>query len=57
MDNVANTAGVAGILVCLGAGVVRLQGFASVHHFETLSFFILGTGLMVFACFVKLSLR
>lgn len=57
MNNVSNAAGVAGILLCLGSMVVRLQGHAYVYHYETLSFFLLGVGLMVFGCFVKLSLK
>jgi len=46
--------GVAGVLVCLFAAVVRLLGYYHVLGVEAESLFILGTALMVAACLAKL---
>jgi hypothetical protein len=51
-----NVAGIAGIVVCLFAGVTRLAGKYHVTGFETQTLFIGGMSLMVFACLVKLYL-
>jgi hypothetical protein len=49
-------AGLAGVLVCLVAGLGRLTGVYRLANFEATTLFMLGVGLMVFACLVKLEL-
>ncbi len=52
-----NGAGILGILCCLIAGVARMAGaYYTVGGIESGTFFLLGTGLMVYACLTKLHL-
>ena len=47
-------AGVLGILLCAAAGLARISGLYYVAGFESTTIFTVGTGVMVFACLVKL---
>ena len=47
-------AGVLGILVCTAGGLARVSGLYYVTGFESTTLFMVGTGVMVFACLVKL---
>lgn len=52
-----NGAGVLGILCCLIAGASRMVGaYHTLGGLESGTFFMLGTGLMVYACLTKLHL-
>jgi hypothetical protein len=51
---IGNVAAVAGVIVCLVAGGARLAGHYHVGHFEAMTLFMGGIGLMVFACLAKL---
>jgi hypothetical protein len=53
---VSNVAGIAGVLLCAIAGVGRLLGYYAVGGLGFITIFIAGTGLMVFACLLKLQL-
>lgn len=54
LDLGGNVAALLGIVVCLLAGLSRLAGNYHVLGFETVTLFIAGTAIMVFACLVKL---
>ncbi|RLQ20372.1 hypothetical protein DWB85_17910 [Seongchinamella sediminis] len=56
MTYLGQGAGVAGALICLVAGLARLTGVYHMAAFEATTLFMVGTGLMVFACMVKLEL-
>lgn len=56
LASVGNVAGVAGVLVCAVAGAARVLGQYDVGGLSMITLFIVGTGLMVFACLVKLHL-
>jgi len=45
---------VIGALLCAVAGVARLMGGYFVANFEATTLFMVGIGLMVFACTLKL---
>ena len=47
-------AGVLGILVCTVGGLARVSGLYYVAGFQSTTLFMVGTGVMVFACLVKL---
>ena len=47
-------AGIVGALLCMVTGVARVAGYSYVLGYESTTLFILGTGLMVFACLLKL---
>ena len=49
-------AGLVGVLICLIAGLARLTGVYHVAAFQATTLFMVGVGLMVFACLVKLEL-
>ena len=51
---VSRAAGILGALLCLVAGVSRLMGSFYVANVEATTLFMVGTGLMVFACLLKL---
>jgi hypothetical protein len=53
---VGNVAGIAGILFCVVAGAARILGHYGVGSLGMITLFTVGTGLMVFACLVKLQL-
>jgi hypothetical protein len=50
----ANVSGVTGALLCAVAGVNRVLGDHYVAGYEATTLFSVGTGLMVFACLLKL---
>ena len=54
IDVVGLVAGVAGLLVCLVSGALRLSGIWEFQGFDLLTLFIAGIALMVAACFLKL---
>ena len=47
-------AAVLGILLCLASGLARVSGSYHLAGYEATTLFIVGTGLMVFACLAKL---
>jgi len=47
-------AAVFGILLCAIAGLARLSGLYHLAGYEATTIFTVGTGIMVFACQVKL---
>ena len=51
---VGRTAGILGVLLCLAAGISRLTGNYYVADVEATTLFMVGTGLMVFACLLRL---
>tara|TARA_R110000823_G_scaffold210224_14_gene340598 strand:- start:36528 stop:36731 length:204 start_codon:yes stop_codon:yes gene_type:complete len=46
--------GVLGALICAVAGLGRVAGYFGILGFQSSTLFIVGIGLMVFACLVKL---
>jgi hypothetical protein len=53
--NLAGSAlGLAGALLCLAAGVMRVVGAYHLGDFEVMTLFNAGIGLMVAACLAKL---
>lgn len=52
----SNVAGIAGALLCAIAGLGRLLGYYAVGGLGLITIFVAGTGLMVFACLLKLQL-
>jgi hypothetical protein len=51
---VGNISALAGILLCVVAGVARLLGLYLTAGYTTMTLFQVGTGLMVLACLCKL---
>ena len=51
-----NMVAVIGVLMCLGAGVVRLLGNFHLFGYSAMTIFMAGTGLMVMACLAKVEL-
>jgi type IV secretory pathway VirB2 component (pilin) len=49
-------AGVLGILLCALSGLARLSGSFYLAGYESTTVFMVGTGIMVFACLIKLEL-
>jgi hypothetical protein len=49
-----NAAAIAGVTLCLVAGMVRLLGMYTVGNVGAEALFLGGVGAMVFACLVKL---
>ena len=47
-------AAVLGILLCAASGLARLSGSYHLAGYEATTLFMVGTGVMVFACVVKL---
>jgi hypothetical protein len=47
-------AAILGILLCTISGVARISGAYHLAGYEATTLFSVGTGLMVFACLVKL---
>jgi len=45
-----------GLMICLGAGLVRLSGNFHLFGYSAMTVFMAGTGLMVMACLAKLEL-
>ena len=51
-----NLVAVIGLVLCLGAGVVRLSGNFHLFGYSAMTIFMAGTGLMVLACLAKVEL-
>lgn len=51
-----NLLAVIGLMICLGAGLVRLSGNFHLFGYSAMTVFMAGTGLMVMACLAKLEL-
>jgi len=51
-----NLIAVIGLMLCLGAGVVRLSGSFHLFGYSAMTIFMAGTGLMVMACLAKVEL-
>ena len=49
-------AAVLGILLCVASGLARLSGSYHLAGYEATTLFSVGTGLMVFACLMKLQM-
>jgi hypothetical protein len=49
-------AGILGALLCLVSGMARVFGSFHFANFEATTLFMVGIGLMVFACLLKLEL-
>jgi hypothetical protein len=47
-------AGILGALICLLSGLARVSGSFHLGNFAATTLFMVGVGLMVFACMVKL---
>ena len=54
LSNLGTASGALGAIICASAGGARLGGSFYLANFEANSLFMVGTGLMVFACFLKL---
>lgn len=50
----SNMAAVLGLLLCAISGLARIAGFYYIAGYESTALFVAGTGLMVFACLIKL---
>ncbi len=49
-----NLVAVIGLLMCLGAAMVRLSGHFHLYGYSAMTIFMAGTGLIVIACLAKL---
>ena len=49
-----SVAGVVGVLLCAIAGLARVSGLYYLAGFEATAIFMVGTGIMVFACLIRL---
>ncbi len=49
-----NLVAVIGLVMCLGAGVVRLSGHFHLYGYSAMTIFVAGTGLIVIAILSKL---
>jgi hypothetical protein len=56
MTYAGHAAGILGALICLVAGLARIGGSYHFANFEATTLFLVGVGLMVFACMVKLEM-
>lgn len=54
MNLAGSTAALLGILICAGSGLARLSGLYYISGHQVTTIFIVGVGLMVFACLAKL---
>jgi hypothetical protein len=54
LELTGSIAGVSGVLVCAISGLSRVAGLYYLAGYESTTLFIVGTGLMVFACLAKL---
>jgi hypothetical protein len=50
---IGSVVGVIGILICLGAGVVRVTGGHWLFGFEAFTLFLGGIGVMMMACLLQ----
>ena len=51
-----NVAAVIGLLMCLGAGLIRLAGNFHLFGYSLMTIFTAGMGLLLMACLAKLQL-
>jgi type IV secretory pathway VirB2 component (pilin) len=51
-----NIAAILGILLCTVSGLARVSGLYYMAGYQSTTIFIVGTGLMVFACLAKLEI-
>jgi hypothetical protein len=56
MTYAGHAEGILGALVCLVSGLARVSGSYHFANFEATTLFMVGVGLMVFACMMKLEL-
>lgn len=56
IEIIANVAGIAGALICLTAGLLRLAGNYYLAGFEAPTLYNIGIGLMVFSSMLKLEI-
>jgi len=54
LDFIGNGAAVLGMSMCLAAGLLRIYGLFFVLGYQSMTVFAAGTGVMVFACLVKI---
>ena len=54
LNYTGNTTAGLGVLLCIAAGLTRLMGSFYLAGYAATTIFSVGTGLMVFACLVKL---
>ena len=54
MNHLGTAAGLVGLVICTLSGLARISGGYYLAEYETMSLFVAGTGLMVFACLLKL---
>ena len=54
LEILGSAVGIIGILICLGAGAVRVTGGHWFFGFEAFTLFIGGLGVMMMACLAKL---
>ena len=54
MDIAGLASGLAGIFLCLASGALRLAGYWQILGFDLMTFFTVGMGLLIAACFLKL---
>jgi hypothetical protein len=56
LKSVADLAGIAGVLLCVFAGLARIMGSFHVGGYESMTLFFIGTGGMVFGILLKLDI-
>ncbi len=54
LELIGNGAALLGTAMCLAAGLLRIYGLFFVLGYQSMTVFVAGTGVMVFACLVKL---
>ena len=54
LATIGSISGVLGALICAVAGLARITGMYHVGGYEATTLFMVGTGVMVFACLAKL---
>ena len=53
LETLGSVVGIIGILMCLGAGVVRVTGGHWLFGFEAFTLFLGGIGVMMVACLLQ----
>jgi hypothetical protein len=56
LKNVADLAGIAGVLLCVFAGFARIMGSFHVAGYESMTLFYIGMGGMIFSILLKLDM-
>jgi type IV secretory pathway VirB2 component (pilin) len=54
IETLGNVVAVAGVLICVVAGVLRVTGNFYLLGYETMTLFVGGMGLMLMGCLAKL---